>query len=689
MRIGIQPISGVAAEFAEAQRGAGFLWSPVALAAGIGAYFGAPEEPDRTLLLIFAAVAILGFLIGMKRRSAPAVLLALAATGVLLASFQTWRAAAPVLEGDYRGPVSGRLIGLDRSASNAVRLTLDQVHMPGRAIVPERIRISFTGYIAPGVLQPGTRVTTTAWLAPPNAPVEPGGFDFRRHAWFAQIGAVGYTRTPVLIEAPPGRPNLALRIFALRMHISGWLRTRMADDTGPFAAAILTGDRSALDPRDMEDLRYSNLAHLLAISGLHMGLITGLAFGVVRALLALPPGLALRWPAKKIAAGAALSVALFYLALSGASVATQRAFIMAAVALIAIMLDRPVLTLRAVAIAALIVMIVHPISLTGPGFQMSFAATTALVATFAALRGTRFWEWLGRGRQRHVKWLVVLMITSFVAGAATAPFSAYHFNTISRYGYIANLAAVPAMGLIVMPGAMLALALGPFGLEAAALGAVDLGIRHILGVAHWAASREGAVWHVPTGGGMVLPALTLGFLMLVLVRGRGRFASLAPLALGLVFWAAAERPALLVSENGRMLGLMTERGRALSAERGNRFAASIWLENDGAPANPASAAARVAWQKMEDGGLAGDVPGFGAILWSNAESPPPGACQKARILVAPKATHTPGGTCLFLGADALEAGGAHALFASNGGQARLVTVSDLSGDRPWTRAQDQ
>ncbi|MCE8459442.1 ComEC/Rec2 family competence protein, partial [Rhodovulum sulfidophilum] len=211
----------------------------------------------------------------------------------------------------------------------------------------------------------------------------------------------------------------------------------------------------------IQALRDSNLAHLLAISGLHMGLLTGVIFAALRFALALWPRLALRLPVKKIAAAGALAVGAVYLALSGGNVATERAFIMVAAVLGAVMADRRALTLRAVALAALIVLVLTPESLTQAGFQMSFAATTALIAVFAALRDRPEGGW------RPPRWaqgVLAVVISSAVAGAATAPFGAAHFNQVSQFGLLANLASVPLMGLLVMPAAVAAACLAPFGL---------------------------------------------------------------------------------------------------------------------------------------------------------------------------------------------------------------------------------
>lgn len=317
---------------------------------------------------------------------------ALVAGGYGLAGVRANMVAEPELGFRYYGPIQGRIIEIDRSGSNAVRLTLDRVLLTrmDQARTPDTVRVSLHGEQGFIVPEPGQVVVITGHLSPPSGPAEPGGFDFQRMAWFEGLGAVGYTRTPVLLGAPASDGAAGLWVYRTRIAISAALQDRLPGPSGAFAAAIMTGDRSGMARDSVDALRASNLAHLLAISGMHMGILAAFIFATVRSGLSLWPYVALRWPTKKIAAVCALFAASGYLVMSGNSVSTERAFVMVAVMLVAVLFDRRALTLRAVAIAALIVLVLRPEVLFGPGFQMSFAATTALVVVFGATRGT---EW--------------------------------------------------------------------------------------------------------------------------------------------------------------------------------------------------------------------------------------------------------------------------------------------------------
>jgi len=570
------------------QRGHLLCFVPVFMALGIGGYFALPQEPSVAVFIGAGACGLVAAMVGRHSLHTAGPLfmgLAFIAVGFCAAGLRAHLVETPILDFRYYGSVEGRVVAIDRSSSDKVRLTLDRVRLertlPTRT--PDRVRVTLHGQGTIPLPAPGATVLMAAHLGPAPGPAEPGGFEFARHIWFKNIGAVGYTRTPALVFADP-EPGLALAVFRLRMAISAYLQVAMPGDTGAVAAAIVVGDRSAMPLEVVEDLRHSNLAHLLAISGLHMGLLTGFVFGAVRSVLALVPFLALRVSGKKIAAVFALVAGAIYLALSGGGVATERAFIMVAVALGAVLFDRRALTLRAVAVAAIIVLILQPEALMSPGFQMSFAATTALVVAFRALSGV---ERFGPAWARPV---VSVFLSSLIAGLATAPLAAAHFNIVSHYGLIANLVSVPLMGTLIMPAAVVAAVLWPLGLAWVPFWVMDKGLAWIIIVADTIAGWPGAIGRVPAPPPEVLPMLALGAVFIVVWQGRERWAGAVLMCLAAALWVGHDRPPLLIASSGGLAGLMGPEGRILSTPRGDGFAAKVWLENDGDGATQEEAA---------------------------------------------------------------------------------------------------
>ena len=658
-----------------------FPWVPVFAALGIGLWFSFPVEPGLDVYLVGAAFLAVGVLVrvtGAEVLHPPAVALACVAAGLLAAGLRGHMQASPMLDFRYYGPVEGRVITIDRSQSDKMRLTLDQVVLqrtsPKRT--PHTVRVSLHGDQDHFDPVPGMTVGLTGHLSAPEGPAEPGGFDFRRMAYFDRLGAVGYTRTPVLVMAAP--EDGAQIVNRVRTYLSTAIQTAVPGDAGAFASGVMTGDRSGISLDTVEALRDSNLAHLLAISGMNMAFLTGFVFALIRYGVALIPYLALRVNSKKLAAVVALAVAAFYLALSGSNVATQRAFIMVVVMLGAVLLDRRALSLRTVALSACVLLLWQPESLLEPGFQMSFAATIALIWGFGVFEGQLIRETLPRWTMP----IFTLVLSSVIAGVATAPFAAAHFNRMTDYGLIANLLTVPVMGAVVMPAGAVAALAAPFGLADLPLWIMELGSRWILFIAHWIASLDGAVTAVPTPPALVLPVLSVGALWVILFQGRVRALGLAPVIAAFVVWGVAERPTLLISGDAVLVGLLGPDGRAMSSAKGAGFSADNWLENDGDLALQDQAAARDGFVGPK-GRRAFALAGWTGVhlKGKGADGLLAAACAEADLVIIAAKVETPPPGCQVIDEAFLRKTGSLALSPSKEG---LVMTPSLGVKRLWT-----
>ena len=658
----------------EARRGRLLPFLAVALGIGIGVWFALPWEPQPRHYAALM-VGLMAMLPLTRTRLRPVALFAVfVVSGFLACGLRVLVTGTPMLAAEYYGPVTGRVVEVDRSQTGALRLTLDRVWLSdiGPPDVPRRVRLSLQGDRAEPDPLPGDVVMTTAFLSAPGGAVEPGAFDFRRMAFFEGLGAVGYTRVPLMLWEE-GKGEQA--VGRLRAHLSAAIRARVPGDPGAFAAGVLTGDRSGLSVEAVDALRDSSLAHLLAISGMNMAFLVGFTFGFLRYGLALVPPIALRVDGKKVAAAVSLAVACFYLLLSGANVATERAFIMVAVMLIAVLLDRRAVTLRSVAVAGIILLTWQPEALLSPGFQMSFAATIALIAGFAALND--------RLAGKQVPWLLrvgaAAVLASLIGGLATAPYAAAHFNRFTDYGLLANLLTGPVMGLVVMPAGALA-ALGALvGLEGPPLWVMEMGCRWILFVAHEVAALEGSVTALPATSGGVLALLSLGLVFAVLWSGRMRWLGLVPVAGALVLWGLAERPLVLVGDTG-IVGVMGPGGRALSVGRGEGFAVRNWLENDGDLASQAEAAERMGFAEVPEGRVFAFGEMTGIIV--AGDGVPTDICARHQIVVAVQLPPRIG-PCLWLDKALLDRTGTIAILR-HGDVLRAKATE--TGARLWSRA---
>lgn len=687
---GFRLIPGQLAE----ERSRWVLWLPVGLGAGIGVYFALTVEPPAWSGGLAAAV-FLGAALALRRQprfSIPLLAFGVIASGFALAQMRGAAVASPALRAPL-GPVTviGRTAVVEPLPS-ALRLTLEDAEVAGLAAdrTPHRIRLRLSGR-QPHIL-PGDWVQVRAMLRPPPPPSAPGAFDFQRRAYFQRLGAVGFAfgqARLVTAEGGGASGSFRNRVEAVRHDLGNRIQRALPGETGAVARALMTGERGAIPPPMLAALRDSGLAHLLAISGLHIGLVAGFLFVGIRGLLALVPPLALRYPVKKWAAVAALLGAFAYAVIAGATVPTQRAFLMIGLVLVAVLLDRRGISMRTVAWAATVILVFRPESLLGASFQLSFAAVTALIASYEALRARRRPDPQGPwGLARRVGlYLGGVASTTVIAGMATGPFAIYHFNRLAAYGLAANLGAVPLTALWIMPWAVIAFLLMPFGFERLALVPMAWGIEAVLAIAGAVASWPGAVSLLPAMPTFGFLAIVAGGLWLCLWQRRWRLGGLAGLALGFATLALVRPPDILVDGQGRLLALRAPDGSlAVSSLRVGRFDRETWLRRSG------QEAAATAWPASGlglDGRLSCDP--LACIYRSNdrmialvrrAEALPED-CRRADIVVSvvPVRRACPSADVVIDRFDLWRNGG-HAIWLKDGA-VRVQSVHGRRGDRPW------
>ncbi|HTW50388.1 MAG TPA: ComEC/Rec2 family competence protein [Stellaceae bacterium] len=590
-------VRGLADAFA-AESDRRILWLPVFFGSGIALYFALTVEPPLWLGPAVAGVAGAAAWLMRRRRlwRNAAFCVAIGAAGLALITATARQRAAPML--DHRvGPVSftGRVIDIDtleRGWRIIVAPDAVMAAVPGLdpAQQPHRLRIHITA--ASDLLSPGDRVSLKAMLYPvPGQPL-PGAHDLQRDLYFAEIGGVGYSLGPAhrLADAEDARPPGGWRLWLLhlRTEVTRRITAVLPGSTGGVAAALIAGKRGAIDESVIEAFRNSGLSHLLAIAGLHLGLVGAFVFFAVRGGLALVPPIALRWPIKKIAAGATLIVLFCYLMLSGAAIPTERAFVMNGIVFAAILIDRLRLSMRICAVAAGVVLLFAPESLAGVSFQMSFGAVVALLAVYETW-GQQLGRLLRRGSpgRKALGYCLGVVVTTVVVTLGTDPFSIYHFHRIIFYSPLANVIAVPISALWTLPWGVVSCLLMPFGLERLALVPMEWGIDATIWVASHVSTIPGNVWptpRLPMGG---LAIVAFGGLWLCLWRGKWRRWGWVGIAAGLATMFMTRPPDIVIADFGRFVAARAASGDYyVLGGNDERIAKSLFAEETGAELLP-------------------------------------------------------------------------------------------------------
>ncbi len=672
-----------------------FLWAPVFLGIGAAAYIGLRSEPSLLIALSPAVVSIALALLARWKAigrgiSILALLAAFAGTGFAAAKIRTELLAAPIAPDLGATRIRGWVADIDSPGESGARVVIAPVAIGGLSAdrLPTRIRLTVRD--APPA--PGTAIELTGLISPPPPPASPGAYDFARNAYFDGIGGVGLALTEARatdLPPPPFRLALEMKINALRWSLAQKVAAKMSPGSGGLGAAMVTGNEAFISPETEDALRDAGLAHIISISGLHMAIVGGFAFLLARWAIAAIPWLALRVPGKKVAAVFGLAAVTLYLIISGAPPPAERAAITAAVAFAAILADRRAISLHALAVAAVIVILLQPEAVAEAGFQMSFAATAALVA-IAEL-------WRGRPREINTPlpirivqgagtWVGVAMAASLVAGLATGPFAIQHFNRVAVFGLPANLVTEPLSTFVIMPFLAIGTVLETVGLGGWALKIAGLGIDAMIAGSVWVASLPHATMTISSAPQMALPIAFLGILFVCLWKGNFRWLGV-PAALAVVLWPRPEAPLAWFDSEGGTAAIRRGEDAVLMRPDARLFAAELWARRRGLalPEDP-MAARTAAFDCKGQSCRATYAEGLRVSVWWTIRRPTPQAldalCRSSDVLALKAPVDAPAscnGVRVLRPAD-FQKGEAVEIY----GDGRMVWASPLRGVRPWT-----
>jgi len=577
----------------EMETGTAFNLLPVFMGIGVGIYFSAPAEPS----LIAVLLSLVGFWFVFwkmqlhgKTYYLVAIITAIMA-GMFSAKLSTLTNPTAIIERQLTGEITGTVIFVDQNRRGSPRYIVQPNSLSDleKVQIPHRVRLSAASKHS--VFLPGDVISGIVRLQPVSGPVYPGGYDFSFFSWFEGMGGSGFFMgAPMKIDADrflDWKSKFEVLVNQFRIGIEKRISASLPGVTGGVAIALVTGNKSGIPEDVQQSLRNTGLAHILAISGLHMALVTLTVIWLIRFLAAQVPYCVLHYPVKKYAVCAGFFSATFYLFISGGGIATQRAWVMISVMLLALLMDRRAITMRSVSISALIILILNPQSLLAPGFQMSFAAVASLVAGYEVLNKRRRLRaentiipvrnhWFFRVIKLTGTYFGGIAITSLIAGTATSFIAAWHFHQVAPLGLVANLMAMPFVAIVVMPFVLASMLLMPYGLEFLALKPVSFGIEKVIEVSKVVESYS------PSGNTGLLPggailAFAMFLVTLTIFKTRLRYLAFIPILAFMLFWQKPEVPDILIAENGRAVAVKNESGElGLLYKRASKFVTGIW-----------------------------------------------------------------------------------------------------------------
>jgi len=566
-----------------------FLFVPVFLGIGAALWYVAATDPPLHAMVLSACVTIWPAW-RLRHREDWTALAAAAAflipAGMLFAAIESARLDTIMLDAPVTTDVVGRVLSRESDERGAIRyrIAVEATRDPALKRAPGVVTMLARMKHAPVPI--GSGIEGRGRISPPSGPALVGLNDFAFDAYFAGNGAVGYFyRAPVAVAG--GEAGWGVRILQeiaiWRDNLTEHIRGRIGGDAGAIAAALVTAEQRAISPDTVEALRQAGLAHVLAISGLNMVLAAGTFLVGARMAMALVPGFAERFPAKKIAAVGALVMVTLYIFVSGGAISAVRSWIMICVMLIAVLFGRSAISLRNVAISAILILAVTPSAVTNPGFQMSYAATLGLVAGYAAWR-ERPVRRESRGGPFQLfggsvgRFLGGLLLSSMIGSLSTLIYSIGHFHRIPAYGLAGNLLAMPVISAIVMPFGMMAVLLMPFGLDAIPFAIMGKGIDWMIALSKWVAGWEGeiVIGRIPP---LAFLLIGVGGGLLCILRTRLRHAGTALALVGICVacWPEGRvQPEVLVSEDGRLVAFLSDGKVAANRTRPPGFIYDQW-----------------------------------------------------------------------------------------------------------------
>lgn len=513
---------------------------PVILGIGIVIYFSLYDEAYVPYIL--ALLFIPGILVLSTRCRVLGVFFLILSLGFSIAWIRTYILDTKMLDEKIKYAEFEADIITAESTPHGIKFIVSKVEIPKKkALRLNKLSLTWRGGkpISAYDYQPGDRLKFAAILEPIQPPTFPNAYDFKKQAYFNEISARGY-----IIKSPEtvSRHIDAFAVNSIRQKIDKVIDNHLIGQRAAIVKALITGNKSAISAQTRENFSDAGVAHILAISGLHMGIIFGFFFVIIRFLFCyFCARIVLKYDVKKISALLSLLCALAYVQISGEAIPAVRSFTMYSIFAAAILFERSSISMRSVSVAAMVILLFRPESLLFPGFQMSFGAVIALVA---------FYE---KYQSNKLSFFSSLCATSVIASIATAIFSINTFNRLSLGGVLSNLFAVPMMTFLILPLCMISIIPAYFGINIGTFSLLGFMIDCLIKISEFVSNIKYSVVSLPTPNAISFILIVLGGLYVTILSSKK--IGLAVICIGIGIYLKESRPIIYISESDKVIGV--------------------------------------------------------------------------------------------------------------------------------------
>lgn len=524
------------------------LWVPVGMGAGILSYFFLSAQPSNWII---SGLLVGAIIVGIfpRLRNFSGLLFFTFSLGFTVAHVRTWMMPVQMIDQPIKNFSFTGIVDDHEITPYGPRLILSLKEKGALSSSFSKIRLTIKEGEPPPI---GSQIKGEATLLPFGNMM--GGYNFRRAAYFQGLSATGQLHSYQEIDTVSSSFLRYLKV--VRQAVNQIIINQFSSDAaaGSIVSALITGIRAEIPSSLRQAFTDAGLAHVLAISGLHLSLIAGFVFLLIRRGLSLSMALAERYPLKKVAAILTIPLLFFYLVISGVGIPALRAFLMILVGMTAICIDRNPFSMRLVCFAATVILLIYPESLLSASFQLSFAAVVALIAAYE--KGT---DWSKKWIITHPAvpkiflYLGGVIATTLIASFATTPFTIAIFQRFSLQAVLGNLIAIPLTGFVIMPLIVIFLLFMPWGIEGLITPFLHLAIQMLIKVAVKVASLPGAAILLPEQSSWFLGMFTVGGLWFCLWQQRWRYLGAGIMIAAFGFLRVTADPKIVIPEQGQAI----------------------------------------------------------------------------------------------------------------------------------------